>query len=380
MNNKGKNHKNSEYSLWHELAGSLGDLGTLLPYVLAVIAIAGLSSASVFMGFGIFYLFSGWFYAMPMAVQPMKAASAAIIVQGATPAEIAAGGIVIGLILLIMGLSGVIEKIARLTPPGVVGGIQLGLGVSLAVLGLKMIATQPILGFSCLLVMLVLLFRYSRSPAALIVLAGGTAVSLIFNGGVNIEPVNIGLHLPEPIIPSLKDFNKGILMLALPQIPITLTNAVLVTSLISKELYPQSADRANERNLCLTMGGANLLMAPLGGFMMCHGSGGITAHYRYGGRTAMTVIIIGMILLLIGILLGDDAVILLRLIPEAILGVLLFYSGIDLAMATRNMNKYQDLYLVLIVAALAIGINPAVAFIAGIGIYLLERRGWIRLG
>lgn len=121
-------------------------------------------------------------------------------------------------------------------------------------------------------------------------------------------------------------------------------------------------------------------MAPLGGFMMCHGSGGITAHYRYGGRTAMTVIIIGMILLLIGILLGDDAVILLRLIPEAILGVLLFYSGIDLAMATRNMNKYQDLYLVLIVAALTIGINPAVAFIAGIGIYLIERRGWIRLG
>jgi len=380
VNNKGKNHKNPEYSFWHELAGSLGDLGTLLPYVLAVIAIAGLSSASVFMGFGIFYLFSGWFYAMPMAVQPMKAASAAIIVQGATPAEIAAGGIVIGLILLIMGLSGVIERIARLTPPGVVGGIQLGLGVSLAVLGLKMIATQPILGFSCLLVMLVLLFRYSRSPAALIVLAGGTAVSLIFNGEVTIEPVNIGLHLPETVIPSLKDFNKGILMLALPQIPITLTNAVLVTSLISKELYPQSADRANERNLCLTMGGANLLMAPLGGFMMCHGSGGITAHYRYGGRTAMTVIIIGMILLLIGILLGDDAVILLRLIPEAILGVLLFYSGIDLAMATRNMNKYQDLYLVLIVAALTIGINPAVAFIAGIGIYLIERRGWIRLG
>ena len=42
MNNKGKNHKNPEYSFWHELAGSLGDLGTLLPYVVAVIAIAGL--------------------------------------------------------------------------------------------------------------------------------------------------------------------------------------------------------------------------------------------------------------------------------------------------------------------------------------------------
>ncbi|MDD3852185.1 MAG: putative sulfate/molybdate transporter [Syntrophomonadaceae bacterium] len=380
MNNKGKDLEKPEYSLLHEVSGSLGDLGTLLPYVLAVIAVAGLSSASVFMGFGIFYLFSGWFYSMPMAVQPMKAASAAIIVQGASPAEVAAGGIAIGLILLLFGWSGMIGRIARLTPPGVVGGIQLGLGVSLAILGLKMIATQPVLGFSCLLVMLILLFRYSKSPAALIVLAGGTAVSLILSGGVSIEVVNIGWHLPDTVIPSMRDFKKGILMLALPQLPITLTNAVLVTSLITKELYPKSADRASEKNLCLTMGGANLLMAPLGGFMMCHGSGGITAHYRYGGRTAMTVVIIGMLLLLTGVLLGDDAVILLRLIPEAILGALLFYSGIDLAMATRNMDEHQGLFLVLIVAALTIGLNPAVAFIAGIVIYLIERQGWIRLG
>ena len=114
-----------------ELSGSMGDLGTLLPHLLAVITVAGLSSTSVFMGFGLFYLFSGWFYGIPMAVQPMKAATAAILVQDLTVGEIAAAGIVIGAVLLIIGLSGLINWIARLTPDSVTGGIQVGLGISL---------------------------------------------------------------------------------------------------------------------------------------------------------------------------------------------------------------------------------------------------------
>ncbi len=66
-----ENHK-SETSMMGEVAGALGDLGTFLPHVLASITVAGLNPTSVFAGFGLFYLFSGWFYRIPMAVQPMK--------------------------------------------------------------------------------------------------------------------------------------------------------------------------------------------------------------------------------------------------------------------------------------------------------------------
>lgn len=364
--------------LLQEISGALGDLATFLPYVLASITAAGLSSTSVFVGFGLFYLFSGWFYAIPMAVQPMKAASAVILVEKITASEIAAAGIAIGLLLLFLGMTGLIAKIARLTPTSVVEGIQLGLGISLAVLGLKMVFTQPILGMVCLLIMLVLIFRY-QTPAALIVLVLGTITSFLISGGAMIQPVSLGMHLPELIIPTLKDFEKGILMLVIPQLPLTLTNAVLVTSLISRELFPASAERVTEKNLCLTMGGANLFLAPMGGFMMCHGSGGVAAHYRYGGRSAKTVYIIGAALLIIGISLGDDAIILLRLIPESVLGALLFYSGIDLGMAIRSMGDNQEMFVILLVAALTIGVNPAVAFIVGIIVEQALRRSWIKL-
>ncbi len=267
--------------LFQEISGALGDLATFLPYVLASITAAGLSSTSVFVGFGLFYLFSGWFYAMPMAVQPMKAASAVILVEKITAPEVAAAGIAIGLILLILGMTGMIAKIARLTPASVVGGIQLGLGISLAILGLKMVLTQPVLGVVCLLIMLILLFRY-QTPAALIVLVLGTMTSLLISGGATIQPISLGLHFPALIIPTLQDFEKGILMLVLPQLPLTLTNAVLVTTLISRELFPQSAERVSEKNLCLTMGGANFLLPAVVELMMWPGSGAVASRYPYG--------------------------------------------------------------------------------------------------
>lgn len=360
-----------------ELSGSMGDLGTLLPHLLAVITVAGLSSTSVFMGFGLFYLFSGWFYGIPMAVQPMKAATAAILVQDLTVGEIAAAGIVIGAVLLIIGLSGLINWIARLTPDSVTGGIQVGLGISLAILGIKMVAGEPWLGILTLLMMLVLLFRY-QNIAALAVLFLGTAVSLLYYGD-GPPSLSIGLHLPEVVIPALSDFKRGTLMVVLPQLPLTLTNAVLVTSLISRDLYPAKHEKLSEKNLCLTMGGANLLIAPLGGYMMCHGSGGVVAHHRYGARTPKAIYMIGIILLLFGLLLGDDALVVLRLIPEAVLGCLLFYSGIDLAMSTRNFAVKNDRFMLLIVAVLTIAVNPAVAFISGIVIDQADRRRWIKI-
>lgn len=360
-----------------ELSGSMGDLGTLLPHLLAVITVAGLSSTSVFMGFGLFYLFSGWFYGIPMAVQPMKAATAAILVQDLTVGEIAAAGIVIGAVLLIIGLSGLINWIARLTPDSVTGGIQVGLGISLAILGIKMVAGEPWLGILTLLMMLVLLFRY-QNIAALAVLFLGTAVSLLYYGD-GLPSLSLGLHLPEVVIPALSDFKRGTLMVVLPQLPLTLTNAVLVTSLISRDLYPAKHEKLSEKNLCLTMGGANLLIAPLGGYMMCHGSGGVVAHHRYGARTPKAIYMIGIILLLFGLLLGDDALVVLRLIPEAVLGCLLFYSGIDLAMSTRNFAVKNDRFMLLIVAVLTIAVNPAVAFISGIVIDQADRRRWIKI-
>lgn len=367
-----------EKSLIGELSGSIGDLGTFLPYVLGAIAVAKLNPASIFAGFGLFYIFCGWFYRIPMAVQPMKAASAAVLAYGLTPGEMAAGGILIGLILLVLGLTGVMNIISRITPQGVISGIQVGFGLSLAILGLNMVGKQPLLGWSLLILML-LLIKNKRFPAALVVVLLGSVLNFLLQPGLAFPEINLGVHFPALVLPSAADLNKALFMLVLPQLPLTLTNAVLVTTALSHELFKDRAARVSDRNLCLTMGVANLLAAPFGGYMMCHGSGGVAAHYRFGGRSQYTAYFIGLLLLVVGLLFGSDGASIFALIPDAALGCLLFYSGVDLAMAARKNGEQTNYFVILAVAALTLAVNPAVGFIAGLILAKGIERRWFQI-
>ncbi len=384
-----------------EFSGSIGDLGTFLPYVLGAINVAGFNPASIFTGFGLFYVFCGWFYHIPMAVQPMKVASAAVLAYGLTPGEIAAAGLIIGAALLIFGFTGLIDYLARVTPSGVVGGIQAGLGLSLAILGVKMIAEDPFLGWAVLIIMLPLL-KSRRFPAAIVGVLVGIILNFLLHPGTVLPSVSIGLHLPSLTLPAVADFNRGFFLAVLPQLPLTLANAVLVTTAISHELYGSRAARVTDRNLCLTMGGANLLASFFGGYMMCHGSGGVSAHYRFGGRTRNTSFVIGLVLLLFGLFLGGDSAKVFALIPRAALGCLLFYSGVDLASAVKiKQGKKQEngrapvdeeqkkgtpvpgprseIFLIFFVAALSLATNPAVAFVAGFILAKGIEKNWIKI-
>ena len=73
-----------------ELSGALGDLGTFLPHIIGAITVVGMSPTGIFVCFGLFYALAGGFYGIPIAVQPMKAASAAVLIQPMTPGAVAA--------------------------------------------------------------------------------------------------------------------------------------------------------------------------------------------------------------------------------------------------------------------------------------------------
>ena len=115
-----------------ELGGAFGDLGTLLPHTLGAITVAGLSPAGVLAGCGIFYVVTGLFYRLPIPVQPMRAVSAVLLTSGLSAGEIAAAGLCLGLILLVLGATGAIGWFARIVPQSVMTGLQLGLGITLA--------------------------------------------------------------------------------------------------------------------------------------------------------------------------------------------------------------------------------------------------------
>lgn len=359
-----------------EVSGALGDLGTFLPHIIGAITVVGMGPAGILSTFGLFYLFSSAFYRIPMAVQPMKAASAAVLVEPMSAGAIAGAGLVIGVILLVLGWTGLITRIARSIPPAIASGLQLGLGLSLAGLGIELFSGGIWLGVGIALFMLMLM-RF-RLPGALIALGVGVAIGQMAGLAPPVPELSLGLHLPAIVVPSWQEIVQGTQAAVLPQIPLTLTNAIIVTAIVSRQLYGAQAARVTERNLALSQGLGNLILAPLGGYPMCHGAGGVTAHHRFGGRTATTTLIIGLVFLLLGLSLGDGAYALLRAIPDPVLGALLLISGLELAMSSKPQQyKETDLLLVLVIAVFSVAINPAVGFAAGIVLAMLVRRKWI---
>src|SRR6266700_1726835 len=175
--------RRSENSIIQECSGACGDLGTFIPHVIGAMTVAGLAPAGVLFGFSVFLISTGLFYGLPLAVQPMKAVSAVILTDGLRPGEVAAAGLMLGLVLLILGITGWIGRLARAIPQSVSAGLQLGLGLLMGVLGVKLMLQTPWIGFPALAA-LVLLSRLPRCPAAPIVLAGSALTGWMISGGM----------------------------------------------------------------------------------------------------------------------------------------------------------------------------------------------------
>jgi predicted benzoate:H+ symporter BenE len=362
-----------------EISGSLGDLGTFLPHIVGAITVVKMDPTGILTTFGLFYALSGAFYGVPMAVQPMKAASAAVLIEPMNPVAIAGAGLVIGAFFLILGLTGVVSRLARALPSSIAAGLQLGLGLSLAGLGIRLIETQIWLGVAISALMIGLM-RYQRSPVALVAVLVGVGVGQVLGIAPPFPHLDFGLHLPHLTVPGWQDIVHGTIYAVLPQIPLTLTNAIIVTAAVSRQLFPRELPPVNERNLAITTGLGNLLAAPFGGYLMCHGAGGIAGHVRFGARTATAPVLIGLVFVVLGVGFGESGYALLKTIPDAVLGGLLLFSGIELALSAK-LHEHQggDLFLVLLMAAIGVALNPAAAFTVGLPIAYGFKRGWLRI-
>ena len=346
-----------------ECGGACGDLGTFIPHVIGAITVAGLAPFGVLFGFAVFAIGSGWFYKIPMAVQPMKAVSAVIITAGMTPGEIAAAGIMLGIVLFALGISGLIGRVARLIPQSVSAGLQLGLGLLMGVLGIKLILMTPVIG-AVALVMLFALTRMPHCPAAPITLAAAVLMGWAM-GDTAFPDVAMALAVPQFVVPNWPEIWRGFEVAVVPQLALTLTNAVIVTAALSRELFPL-ATAATERNLAVSSGLANILLSPLGAMPMCHGAGGLQAQYRFGGRTGLTPIILGAVLLVLALLFSTSAAQLFEIIPIGAVGALLVLAGTDLAVSRRLFDSNPSCWPVIAVTALlTLLMNPALGVLFG---------------
>lgn len=346
-----------------ECSGACGDLGTFIPHVIGAITVAGLNPFGVLAGFALFLVGSGWFYEIPMAVQPMKAVSAVILTSGMTPGEIAAAGIMLGIVLLVLGVSGLIGHVARVIPQSVGVGLQLGLGLLMGVLGIRLMLMAPVIGAAAL-VLLFALSRVPNCPAAPITLALAAFAGWV-SGSTSFPDIAMSMGVPRIVVPSLPEVWRAFQIAVVPQLALTLTNAVIVTAALSRELFPL-AKAASERNLALSSGLANVFLAPFGAMPMCHGAGGLQAQYRFGGRTGLTPIILGAVLLVLAIAFSTSAAQLFGVIPIGAVGALLILAGTDLAWSRRLFDSKPSCRPVIGVAALVtLFVNPALGLLFG---------------
>lgn len=352
-------------SLIQECSGACGDLGTFIPHVIGAITVAGLAPSGVLFGFAAFLIGSGLFYGLPIPVQPMKAVSAVILTDGLRPGEIAAAGMILGLVLVALGTTGAIGRIARLIPQSVSVGLQLGLGLLMAVLGLKLILETPVIGFGTLGLLFVLL-RFPNCPAAPIALAAAVLAGWLT--GIGPPPHTMPRQAAGSLLalPTWSDVWDSLALAVLPQLSLTLTNAVIVTAALARELFPATGAVASERNLSITSGLANILLSPFGAMPMCHGAGGLQAQYRFGSRSGAAPIIFGSVLLILALGFADYAAPLFALIPAGAVGALLIFAGTDLAVSRRLFDARPSCWPVIGVAALVtLTINPALGLGAG---------------
>jgi MFS superfamily sulfate permease-like transporter len=361
-----------------ELSGALGDLGTLLPLMLGTIAVVGLAPLPVLAGFAVFYIATAFHYRLPIPVQPMKAVAAVLLTAQFSPAELAASGVMIGAALLLLGVTGWVARLARLVPQSVLAGLQLGLGLALALLSLDLMATAPLVAAPTLVLLLGLLF-VPAAPAALIGLAAATLLAVWLGApGIGLQSFSAP-GFPLASWPSLAELQRSVSLFVLPQLSLTFTNAILLTALLANDYFGTRAAHVTPRRLSITSGLANLLLAPLGALPMCHGAGGLAAHHRFGARSGTAPLLLGVALLAVALLPGDLGPLLLAAIPTAGLGALLLVAAGELALTRRLIDCRPSCWPVIgVTAAVTLWADPFWGLVAGSGAELV-RLGVIRL-
>ena len=387
-----------------EFAGALGDLGTLLPLAIGLILINGLSPAGLFLSVGLFYIFSGMYYGVTVPVQPMKVIGAYAIATGMNAAQITASGFMVALVLLVIGMTDLMGLIGRYIPKPVVRGVQLSTGTLLMVGGVKLMlgtsklqilsqATEPyliiqnigwvpigiVIGIAGGVLTLLLLDNRAL-PAAIMIVFGGLIFGLAFGTREGLNNLEIGFNLPGILPygwPTAADFLFALLALVLPQIPMTLGNAVIAYADLSGEYFGEQSKKITYKATCISMALANFLSSAIGGMPLCHGAGGLAAHFRFGARTAGSNLMIGVMFVALAILLGRHCLAIIYLLPLSVLGVLLLFAGSQLALTVIDLKNRSELFVCLIILGITLATNLAAAFIAGIAIAQLLK--WKKL-
>jgi MFS superfamily sulfate permease-like transporter len=336
-----------------EWAGAFGDLGTLLPFVMAYLSVLHLDPFGVLFGFGVSMVVCGAWFKTPMPVQPMKAIGAVAVGQTAQTAALTAGviqgaSLATGLLWLLLGATGIARQLGRWVSAPVAQGMMVGLALAFMWQGVQQMRQAWLLALAGLL-LVGLLARTSRFPGifALLLLGLGWTVcqqpeALAALGGIGLQWRWPSLAWPTL---SMQDLLLGAVLLALPQAPLTLGNAVIGIRAENNRLFP--ARPVSERTMALSTGVMNLFGSAVGAVPMCHGAGGMAGHVAFGARTGGSMVILGALLLVLALGFSESVLTIFALVPAAVLGTVLVVTGSQLGLGQLRLARTHRAWVVL---------------------------------
>jgi sulfate permease, SulP family len=324
----------------------VADLGIFVPLVAALILVNGLRPGPLLLVAGLLSLLSGLWFRIPFPVQPLKALTALAVAQQLEPDVIHAAGLLIGLTLILLTVTGLADRVARAFTRPVIRSLQLAVGVLLIVTAVRLTLTPPELfvstpppttsvGLMVLTVAVVALAVWRRWYAAAVVLVAVGAIAAWAVVRPELGPVV--LSVPVAGVPPLGVWGTAFVLLVIPQLPLTYGNAVVGMAALAREQFP-TAIRVRPSSVALSCGLGNVGAALLGGMPMCHGSSGFTAHVRLGARTAMMNVLLGGTFIVLGVVFSGQVLALFGLLPVWALAGFLAYAGLRHALLVLDLR------------------------------------------
>ena len=367
----------------NEISGAFGDIGTDLPLLIGLIITCGLDSTSTLVMFGVMQIITGLWYGLPMPVQPLKAMAALMIAQKLPASTLYGAGLSIGVLMLFLTLTGLLEWLVRVIPKAVIRGVQFGLGLSLATIATKNYILSDswpgyILAGISFIIVASLLENRKFPPAVLVILLGAIYATL-FKLNFTVIGNGIGLSLPQLHHITINDVTTGFLVLALPQIALSISNSVVATKQTLKDLFPQS--NVGVKKIGITYSLMNLINPWFSGVPTCHGSGGLAGHYTFGARTGGSVVIYGSMYLIMGLFFTGAFNEVVKVFPLPVLGVILLFESLALMMFIKDIAEdRRSLFIALLVALMCMSLpnGYVIGLVAGTAMHhLAENRTFL---
>jgi sulfate permease, SulP family len=367
-----------------ELSGGLGDTGLFVPIAVAMIALNGLNATAVFVVTGLVYAGTALYFRVPVPVQPLKAFAAAAIALHLSAETLAAGALPMVAAMAVLAAGGLADWLAARFPVVLVRGIQAGVALLLAKAAVELAEQgnwpglpplSPGLGLAMAVAACALLFacRWLSLPGSLLVLGAAAAVGLAVGGPPE-------LHAgPQPIslaVPGGGAFALALTSLVIAQLPLTFGNAVVATADAECSYFGLAARRVRPARLSLSIAVANTLAGLSGALPLCHGSGGVTAHYKLGARTGRATLFAGLLFVALGIGLGSSLPALLQVLAPGALAGMLAYVAVQHGLLAGQLERFDDRLIAagvglttLLAGNLAIGFGAGAAVVAGRAIW-----------